>query len=273
MATVAVHPFKEPQSDLLSGTPRAHAIDRWIYVFMAALFIVIVLTGFIPDALGKVAAVKAGQRPPFPLVMHVHAVLMGLFLLLLLTQTSLVATGRTDLHRRFGPVAMVLVPALVVVGLILAPTMYHQVWNAAHFGPPPVRQALAPVPAQLENILLLQIRVGILFSLFIGMGLQARGRDAGFHKRMMILATAVTLTAAIDRMGWLPTTYPSSPLASDLYILLAVSPMFAWDLIRNRRVHHAYIVWIAVYVPVSLALYAAWDTPWWHATARHIMGV
>lgn len=71
--------------DLLSGTPRAHSIDRWIFVFTAVWFIAIVLVGFIPDSLMKVAAVQAAQRPPFPTVLHVHAVLMGSFLLLLLT--------------------------------------------------------------------------------------------------------------------------------------------------------------------------------------------
>ena len=187
--------------DLLSGTPRAHAIDRWIYVCMAAFFIVLVLAAFIPDSLEKIEAVKAGRRPPFPLVMHIHALLMGSFLLLLLTQTILVARGRCDLHRQLGIVGMVLAPALVIVGFILAPTIYHSIWSAAQFGPPPVREALAPVLPRLENILLLQIRVGILFSLFIALGLRARGQDAGFHKRMMILGTATALGAAIDRMA------------------------------------------------------------------------
>lgn len=84
---------QEPRADALSGTPRAHAIDRWIFVFMAAWFIAIVLTGFIPDSIMKVSMVRAGARPPFPLVLHMHAVVMGSFLLLLLTQTVLMATG------------------------------------------------------------------------------------------------------------------------------------------------------------------------------------
>ena len=63
MATVAGRfSLKERRPDVLSGTPRAHAIDRWIFVAMAAWFIAIVLTGFIPDAIGKVHAVQAGQR-------------------------------------------------------------------------------------------------------------------------------------------------------------------------------------------------------------------
>lgn len=201
---------EERRPDLLSGTPRAHAADRWIYVFMATWFIAIVLIGFIPDSIAKVAAVKAGLRPPLPFIMHVHAVLMGAFLLLVQAQTLLVATGRCDLHRRVGVGGMVLAPALVIAGLILAPTNYHDAWVAAQSGPAALRAAMAPRLPLLDNILLLQIRIGLLFSLFLAMGLRARSRNAGFHKRMMIIATAMPLPAAIDRMQWLPTTLPDS---------------------------------------------------------------
>ena len=273
MATVAdAFSFRERRSDLLSGTPRAHAIDRWIFVFMAVWFIAIVLTGFIPDSLQNLAMIKAHQRPPYSLVANVHAIVMGAFLLVLLAQTLLVAVGRCDLHRRLGLLGMVLAPTLVVVGFILAPANYHTVWQGAHFGPPPVRAALTPVVPELENILLLQIRVGVLFSLFLAMGLLARGRDDGFHKRMMILGTAVTLPAAFFRIAWLPSTLPAMPLSLDLYVLLAVSPMFAWDVIRNHRLHRAYWVWLPIYAAASLLANRLWDTPWWHATARQIMG-
>src|SRR5258706_11394948 len=55
--------------DRLSGAARTNVIDRWIYVFTAASFIGIVLAGFVPDSLGKLAAIQAGQRPPFPLIL------------------------------------------------------------------------------------------------------------------------------------------------------------------------------------------------------------
>ena len=70
MATVAENfTSNERRPDLLSGTPRAHALDRWIFVVQAVFFIALVLTGFVPDSFDKVAAVQAGQRPPFPLVL------------------------------------------------------------------------------------------------------------------------------------------------------------------------------------------------------------
>jgi hypothetical protein len=274
MATLAgklVHPERPP--DILSGTPRANAIDRWIYVFMAAWFIAVVLTGFVPDAIMKVHMVQLGERPPFPLVLHLHAVAMGSFLLLLLTQSALMATGRRELHKRIGIAAFVLVPVLVLIGLVLAPTIYHQVWSFEQGAPPAAQPRLQGVLAALENILLLQLRVGILFPLFLAIGLKARASDAGLHKRMMFLGTSVALGAAIDRMNWLPTTLPASPVASDLWILVALSPLFVWDVVRNRRVHQAYWIWLAVYVPTSLLLYRVWDTPWWHSTARALMGV
>ena len=274
MATLAGRLFQsERRPDVLSGTPRAHAIDRWIFVGMAVWFIVIVLTGFIPDSIMKVGMVQSGARPPFPIVMHMHAVLMGSFLLLLLAQTTLMATGHKAYHMQLGLLAFVLAPALVIVGFVLAPTMYHETWNALQTAPEAKRGALQDLLSIKDNILLLQMRIGILFPALLAIGIRARGANAGLHKRMMILATVIPLPAGIDRIAWLPTTLPASPIATDLYTMLAVSPMFAWDVIRNRGVHRAYWIWLAAFLPFSVAVNILWDTPAWHATARQIMGV
>jgi hypothetical protein len=274
MATVADRfSFKERRPDLLSGTPRAHALDRWIFVGMAAWFIAIVLTGFIPDSIMKVGMVRAGARPPFPIVLHMHAVVMGSFLLTLLAQSWLMATGRREYHMRLGMLGFGLAALLVAVGLVLVPTIYHQVWNGAHFGPPGVREKLAERVPELDDIMLMQIQVGILFPLFLGIAFRARKDHPGLHKRLMFLATAIPLAAGIVRISALPQTMPWSPLSLQGYVLLSVSPMFVWDVIRNRRVHEAYWIWLAIYLPVCVLINLVWDTPWWHATARSIMGV
>lgn len=274
MATIAKPTAVSEQSlDRLSGTPRAHAIDRWIFVLMAVWFIGLVLAGFIPDSLMKIEQVRTGERAPFPLVLHMHAVLMGSFLILLLAQTWLMATGRRELHMRLGIVAMLLVPLLVVVGFALVPTTYHGLWAAAQAAPIQGRAQALQVLSIWENIMLLQIRIGILFPLFLLIGLRARGSNAGLHKRMMILGTVMALPAGIDRIPWLLHSMPESPLSVDLYTLLAVSPMLAWDVIRNGRVHRAYWIWLSVNLPFALAVHALWDTEWWHSTGRHLMGV
>jgi hypothetical protein len=274
MATLAeTLGFKERRADILSGTPRAHAIDRWIFVFMAAWFIAIVLAGFIPDSLTKVELVQTGQRPAFPPVLHMHAVLMGSFLLLLLAQSWLMATGKNAQHMRLGMLAMVLAPALVIVGFVLAPTMYHMLWAGAQAAPPGKREEMQIGLGIWENILLLQLRIGILFPLFLAIGLKARGRNAGMHKRMMFLGTVMALPAGIDRIPWLWSSMPGSAVSADLFTLVAISPMFLWDVLRNRSVHPAYVIWLAVNIPFAIAVHGLWDTPWWHQTARQIMGV
>lgn len=274
MATIATRfGGAERRPDALSGTPRAGFIDRWIYVFMTAGFIVITMLGFIPDSIAKIAAVNAGERPPFPLVLHMHAVLMGSFLLLLLAQTTLVATGRCALHRQLGIAAFILAPLLVVVGLVLVPTIYQSVWHAAQSAPPGAREKLQQLILRLDSIMLLQLRIGVLFPLFLIIGLRARGANAGLHKRMMILATAIPMPAAIDRIPWLPTTFPASPVGVDLYVLLIVAPMFVWDVVRNRRVHEAYWIWLAVCLPFTVVVHSLWGTPWWQATAPRLMGL
>ena len=66
---------------------------------------------------------------------------------------------------------------------------------------------------------------------------------------------------------------PESPLSPDLYILLAVAPMFIWDVLRTRTVHAAYWIWLAIMVPSSIVIHSLWDTDWWQQTAPRLVGL
>lgn len=260
------------QRDYLTGTPRAHGLDRWIFVAMSLWFIALVLIGFIPDSVMKVEMVKAGLRPPFPIVLHMHAILMGSFLLFLLSQTWLVATGRCELHRRIGPAGGVLAAILVVVGFILAPTMYHQVSDGLKLAPVAAQPQILELIDRLDNILLLQMQAGLLFAAFIVLALRNRSRDSGMHKRLMMFAPAMAIGAAFARMPWLPHTLPASPLSILAYQWLSLAPLFVWDVLRNRRIHPAYLVLVALYLPFNFLTLSLWGTPTWHAFAHRLMG-
>jgi hypothetical protein len=78
---------------------------------MAALFVIVAVAGFGPRSV----AILTGASPVPPLLIHVHAALMAAWLLLFLTQTSLIATGRPRLHRTLGVVSFVPAPAVFVV--------------------------------------------------------------------------------------------------------------------------------------------------------------
>ena len=247
-------------------------IDRWIFVFMAVLLITVTLAGFVPDSLMKIGMVEAGKRPPFPLVMHLHAVAMGSWLLLLLAQTSLMATGRRAGHRQLGLTAMVLAPAVVVIGVVLAPTMYQQLWNSVHAMPGgPDADGLQQVAIR-GNIALIQIQIGVVFAIVVTLAVRARKRDLATHKRLMVLAPIVAMPAAVDRITWLPATMPGSPLSPELYILLLAAPIFVWDLYRLGRVQRAYGIWLALVLPTGLLVNVLWNTPWWQRTVPWLMG-
>ena len=246
------------------GADAARAVqlaDRWLFVFMAALFVATALAGFVPASLGKIAAVRAGERVPFPLALHAHAVLMGMWLLLLLAQASLVATNRRALHRKLGVSALVLVPAMLVAGAGLV----RAIWDLPPQNLDPV--ALAEAKAFNSNLLVMQIRGAILFSTLVAWALLIRKTDPQTHKRLMFLATAWLLQAAINRTGLFPTTSP------DVSMLLWITPMFAYDLVRYRRLQRAYVIWGIVSLPLTVAAHRLWGSSWWLATAPKVMGV
>jgi hypothetical protein len=166
-------------SDFGRGHRIAAAIDRWIYVFMAGWFVVITLVGFVPDSIGLVAAARSGVRPPLPPILHVHALLMGSLLVLLLAQTILMARSMPRRHQRLGRAMFVLAPAIFLVWLVLVPTIYHQYWHAAHN--PAASVPIRKLAGALDDIFLGQLRVGVLFPLFVFLGLSARRSDPERH--------------------------------------------------------------------------------------------
>jgi len=274
MATITnIDPAGHPAAPDAKGRLTA-IVDRWIWVFTALLLIAAVLAGFVPDSLHKVALVETGRRAPFPAILHLHAVVMGAWLALLLAQTTLMATGRRGWHKQLGIAAAVLAPAIVITGAILAPTIYRAAWTGAHAAHPEL--AANAVPDQLRflgNIALEQIRAMLLFPLLVVLGMRARRRDPGLHKRLMMLATIAPIGAAIIRIGWLPSAMPGNPIGMDLFPALLLAPLFFWDLYRLRTVHRAWLIWLALMLPLLLVSQSLWGTAGRQAVAPRLMGV
>jgi hypothetical protein len=239
------------------GAPRSFMrfADRWIFVFTAALFVVVALCGFVPESIVVVANVKAGKFPPLPPILHVHAVLMGTWLLLLLAQALLVVAGRRAVHQALGVTALVLVPAIVVTWVMLVRTAY---------------QIAGPTIAAIL------IRAAIVFPVLVGWALWIRRTDPQTHKRLMLLAILVPLTAATgrvqERLGW-PMFGGDGGARWDLYPLLLVLPLFVHDLIRLRHVQRAYVIWFAVNLPLAILMYVLMNSQWWVAVAPKLLGV
>lgn len=244
-------------------------IDRWIFVFMAGWFVTTALAGFVPASILKINAVMAGERPPFPAILHIHAVLMGAWLLLLLAQTLLMATGRRVLHKRLGLASLVLAPAIVIAGILLLQTVYTA--RGAVLADMDLAAALQ-AKTRASGIMLEQFRMGIAFSVLVGWSLLVRKSDPQVHKRMMILATVYPLLAGIDRLQWLPKDLVDRATFFDLALLIWIAPMFIWDLVRSGRVHKSYLIWFGVGIPLAVPIHFLWGNPWWIETAGSWFG-
>lgn len=263
-------------ADVINTRPATSALarfaDRWVYVFMAGLFIITALAGFIPDSVAILTEVRAQARPPLSPVMHMHALLMGSWLLLLLAQTLLVATGRRTLHRKFGAVALLLVPLIIVSMVSLVRISFEGVATASG--------AHAANAAEISNLRLLvssllpeQVRAALFFGVFTAWALWVRNRDSKAHKRLMVLATLMPLPAAIDRIDWLPSTLPASADSSSLYMLLWLSPVLLYDLLRRGRPHRVYVIGLLLNLPLAVASHFLSGLSWWIAIAPRLVGV
>lgn len=255
------------------GTRVAGLDDRRLFPLVAGLYLIIALLGFVPSSVQKLAEVAAGQRPPFLPVLHVHAAAMAGWLLLLLAQAGAAAAGRRRLHRVLAVGGLALAVTIIASGLVLVPGTFRWVW-AMTASPPPQMPAAAVdhVRLLITNLPLLQYRALAVFAILFAWALLLRRSDPGTHRRLMILATATPLLAAVDRLAWLPTTMPASPLSLELCNLLLVLPLLANDLVRERRVPRAYAIWFAVSLPFVVVTHSLWGTPGWTAIAPRLMG-
>jgi hypothetical protein len=226
---------------------------RLFYVGMSVVVAATVFAGF-----SRTYFLKSyfGAQPLMPLL-HLHGIVFTSWIVLLLTQTTLVAANRTDLHRRLGIAGAVIAVMMVVVGTMTAIIRAKQ--GAAPPGGPP--------PLVFLAIPLFDIWV---FSSLVAAGFYFR-RRADVHKRLMLLATISILGAAIARLPFdiLKAGPPAFFGLTDLFIVACV----IYDLITRGRLHRA-TVWGGLLIILSQPLrliisgtsawmaFATWLTHW-----------
>lgn len=227
--------------------------ERLFYVGISLLIAVTVFAGFAPTYFLK----SYFGAPPLIPLLHLHGLVFSSWIVLLLTQTTLVAANRTDIHRRLGIAGGVIAAMLVVVGTTTAITRASQ-GAAPPGGPPPLVFLAIPLFDMM------------VFSILVFAGFYFRRRP-DVHKRLMLLATISILAAAIARLPFsiLKAGPPAFFGLTDLFIVACV----VFDLITRRRVHRA-TVWGGLLIVLSQPLrlmisgtsawmaFATWLTHW-----------
>jgi uncharacterized membrane protein YozB (DUF420 family) len=191
------------------------------------------------------------EAAPLTTLVHLHGALATTWMLLFLTQTSLVSAGRTDLHRRLGVAGMVVAALFVMVGYATAITAARNGVTPPG-GPPPLGFLAVPLGTLLS------------FAVLAAVGLsQRRHRDT--HKRLMLLATIALLAPALARFRWFGPGGP--PVAIGGTCLFVIACM-AYDRAAHGRIHPAFL-WGGVLLMLSLpARFALTQSETWLAVAR-----
>ncbi len=222
--------------------------DHRFFTGMAATMVLIALIGFGPSYYFRGFT---GAEPLTTLV-HLHGAAATSWLLLFLAQTSLVAVGRTDLHRRLG------IGGAAVAGLFAAIGYVTAIEGA--------RRGVVPPGAPLTSLQFLAVPLATLLSFVVlaGLGIASRRRRET-HRRLMLLATVAMLVPAFARMRWLGSGGP--PVAIGGTTLLVIVCM-AWDRKMHGRIHPAFL-WGGGLLILSLPLrFALSRLDVWESAAR-----
>jgi hypothetical protein len=241
---------------LLARTPVSRRTGGF-FVAMAIAAMLTVLLGFSPSY--YLRSVTGATRYPtglpislsLPPLIHLHAIVFSAWIFLFLAQSTLVAAGRTDIHRRLGLAGAVLLPVMIVLGCMTAVRGARDGWNPG--GPYP--DSLAFMVVGLADIL--------VFSIFVGAGLYYRRRRE-VHKRLMLLGTLGGLMwPAITRM---PLVAGRPALMFGLLGSLVLASAVR-DFLSESRVHPVSL-WGAVAILAAFPLRVAIGlTPAWHSFA------
>jgi len=168
-----------------TARPRAHLrSDNVFFAAMAAVALIVVLIGF-----ARTYFLAGLLRAPLPNpLIHIHAVAFTLWIILFITQVSLVTALRVGLHRRLGVFGFVLAVVMIVLGSVAGSDRLAR--HVAHPDAETVEEARAFYIVSLSAML--------MFATFVYLGYRNRFRPA-VHKRLMWFATLSILDAAFDR--------------------------------------------------------------------------
>ena len=209
------------------------------YVGMSATFVAIAFLGFLPTYWVPLFSGTLAAPP----ITHLHALFFYGWTLFLLRQTWLAGAGEIGSHRALGVAGVALATGMLFVGLNAAATSVR-IAEAAGSGEAGRRFAIVAVTAVL------------LFAVLVAIAL-LNVRKPEVHKRLMVVATASILQAAVGRMFIVLLRIPRQPgellAAHPPPVFVTVMPGLIVDLlivgamIHDRRtlgrVHRVY--WIS----------------------------
>jgi hypothetical protein len=200
-----------------------------VYLPIALLCGAVGLIGFWPTYFGPLLSGTVQALP----IIHLHAIVFSGWLLLVVLQAVLAATGRTALHMRVGTIGMAYGALLIVVGEATAFSAFGDRIVAGE-----IEEARSRLFAPVTDL--------IVFAPFLAAAWVYRRRPE-IHKRLIVVATTILLIAAVHRTRIFGG--PPPPLPQLLLLWLApIGLGMGWDFAKRRLVHPVYLLGIGAVV-------------------------
>lgn len=223
---------------------------RLFFPGMAMFAAAILMLAFVPE-FRKFAA----GAFPIPWVLHVHAAIMFSWVGAFALQAYLGASGRTSMHRRVGPYA-------IVIGWLAWASMIFVEFRGIVVHPLP--ENMADYDWSLPGPF-----VYLTFGLFLAWAVHERGRPQ-WHKRLITFALFLSIEAAIQRFGWIPRDYGFVGIALALNGFLLL-PLVAFDLrLLKWRLHPATVGGALLLFTSQVTLFALWGSVAWRHFASAV---
>jgi len=228
---------------------------RYDHFFFSGMVLAMLATVFVGFAHSYYLA--GVFHAPLPnLLIHLHGAAFTCWILLLVTQTSLVSAGRVDIHRRLGIAGFLLGCAMVILGVLAATD------SLARSAGPPGRDPQAFYIVPMMNM--------VIFAALLFFAFRAR-RDPAAHKRLICIATGSLLIAAIAR--WPFPIVQGKAMIAGLFSYIFLLLLAAYDLWSTRKVHRV-TLWAGTFVIVLQHIcYPIGHTAAWHAIASRVQSL
>jgi cytochrome bd-type quinol oxidase subunit 2 len=242
-----------------SATDRK-ASERKFYSRMAILLVVVVFLGFAPSFyLRDVVPPYPRPNPTLPPSVMFHGLMFTLWMALLVLQTQLVATRRTETHMKLGKATM-------LVAIALLPIMYvTAVWAVPRHSHPPFTDDL--------NWTTIPLAVIPAFG-FLVYEAWRRRKQSQWHKRLMLGATIIFAAGpGFSRIPLAPPTFWGFTIQLLGGTLLLYLPLFIWDRRTEGKVHPATWTGYAVATAAAVIPLALIYTQSWAGIAAKLPGV
>lgn len=235
-----------------SNSAKVHASlpgRRYDHFFFSGMALLVLATVFLGFAHTYYLA-GVFQAPLPSRIIHIHGAIFSCWILLLIAQTSLVAAGRVDIHRRLGIAGFLLACLMVVVGVLAATNS--------------LARSSAPPGIDPKTFYIIPITDVLIFAVLVFSAFRARFNPAA-HKRIILIATTGLMIAAVAR--WPFAMVHKKPLQATLVTYGFLLLLMAYDWWSTRKVHRA-TIWASVFlIVVQQVRFPIGQTAAWHAFA------